>query len=300
MIGAVDELDLEKGKLVAGRTFSQDVDLWLEDHKPFRFLKHALVSGIMAVETFMESTRLLYPHLHVLGVRQLKFEDILECPQGMEREGRIVCQKGEDSGQEVRCDVRLSSADISPSGRILESWSTNYQGQIILGPRATSLPPLPEFEVKANELDTRPMESPEIQDIYEERTGLKGRYRVLERIHGTGSGVVKGSMVYREHEDVAGLDRVHYQYSPYLMEALMHLFAFYPAIRQEEGARDLIPAGMQEMRFTRPARNKENFTLEARLRSHNDQGFTWDARVVDESGITILQVLSLRMNRFSQ
>jgi malonyl CoA-acyl carrier protein transacylase len=300
MIGAVDELDLEKGKLVARRTFSQDVDLWLEDHKPFRFLKHALVSGIMAVETFMESTRLLYPHLHVLGVRQLKFEDILECPQGMEREGRIVCQKGEDSGQEVRCDVRLSSADISPSGRILESWSTNYQGQIILGPRATSLPPLPEFEVKANELDTRPMESPEIQDIYEERTGLKGRYRVLERIHGTGSGVVKGSMVYREHEDVAGLDRVHYQYSPYLMEALMHLFAFYPAIRQEEGARDLIPAGMQEMRFTRPARNKENFTLEARLRSHNDQGFTWDARVVDESGITILQVLSLRMNRFSQ
>jgi NAD(P)-dependent dehydrogenase (short-subunit alcohol dehydrogenase family) len=300
MIGAVDELDLEEGKLVARRTFSHTVDLWLEDHKPFKFLKHALVSGIMAAETFMESARLLYPHLLVLGVRQLKFEDILECPQGMEREGRIVCRKVEDLGKEVRCDVRLSSADISPSGRILDNWSTNYQGQIILGPRTTSLPSLPEFEVKTNELDTRPMESPEIQEVYEERTGLKGRYRVLERIHGTGPGVVKGSMVYREQKDVAGLDRVRYQYSPYLMEALMHLFAFYPAIRQEEGAWNLIPAGMKEMRFTRPARNEENCTLEARLHSHNDQGFTWDARVVDDSGITILQVLSLRMNRFSQ
>jgi hypothetical protein len=144
------------------------------------------------------------------------------------------------------------------------------------------------------------MESPEIQEVYEERTGLKGRYRVLERIHGTGPGVVKGSMIYREQKDVAGLDRVRYQYSPYLMEALMHLFAFYPAIRQEEGAWNLIPAGMKEMRFTRPALNEENCTLEARLRSHNDQGFTWDARVVDDSGITILQVLSLRMNRFAQ
>ncbi len=300
MIGALDELDLKEGKLVARRTFSQNVDLWLEDHKPFKFLKHALVSGIMAVETFMESASLLYPHLRVLGVRQLKFEDILECPQGMEREGRIVCRKVEDLGKEVRCDVRLSSADISPSGRTLDTWSTNYQGQIILGPRTTSLPPLPEFEVRTNELDTRPMESPEIQDVYEKRTGLKGRYRVLEKIHGTGPGVVKGSMVYREQKDVAGLDRVRYQYSPYLMEALMHLFAFYPAIRQEEGAWNLIPAGMKEMRFTRPARNEENCTLEARLHSHNDQGFTWDARVVDDSGITILQILSLRMNRFSR
>jgi len=84
------------------------------------------------------------------------------------------------------------------------------------------------------------------------------------------------------------------------MEALMHLCAFYTAIRQEEGAWNMIPGGMKEMRFTRTARNGEHCTLEARLRSHNDQNSTWDARVVDDSGITILQVLSLRMNRFSQ
>ena len=111
---------------------------------------------------------------------------------------------------------------------------------------------------------------------------------------------MKGDMVYREQADMAGLDRVRYQYSPYLLEALMHLFAFYAFLRQENGDGDLIPAGMEEMRFIRRARDGERFTLEARLRAHDDQGFTWDARAVDESGTTIMQVVSMRMNRFYQ
>ena len=299
MIETVDGLDLKNGELVAKRTFAQAYDLWLEDHKPFKFLKHPLVSGIMAVETFLEAAHLLYPHLSVLGVRRLGFEDILECPQGMGREARIICRRQEDASQGVRCDVQLSSADISPSGRHLDRWSINYRGQVILGPRTTSLPPWPEFAIIKNDLDTRPMEPHEIQDSYEQRTGLKGRYRVLEGIHGTGPGIIKGDIIYREQADMAGLDRIRYQYSPYLLEALMHLFAFYPAIRQEEASWNLIPAAMEEMRFARNARNGERCTLEARLRSHDDKGFTWDARAVDESGTPIMQILSMRMNRFN-
>ncbi|MBW2175642.1 MAG: SDR family NAD(P)-dependent oxidoreductase [Deltaproteobacteria bacterium] len=299
MIGIVEKLDLAEGTLVARRMFAPAVDLWLEDHKPFKFLKHALVSGIMAVETFLESARMLFPYLSVVGIRQLTFEDILECPRHMEREGRIICQHAEGLGQEVRCDVRLSSANLSPSGRILDNWSTNYQGQVILGMKTTSLQPWPDFAVRKDELDTRAMEPSEIEDIYDKRTGLKGRYRVLGKIYGSGPGVIKGRMVYREQDDIAGFDHVRYQYSPYLIEALMHLFAFYPALRPEAEDWNLIPASMKEMRFTRSAQNGETCTLEARLRSQNEQSFTWDARVLDDSGATILQVLSLRMNRFS-
>jgi len=54
------------------------------------------------------------------------------------------------------------------------------------------------------------------------------------------------------------------------------------------------------MRFTRPARNGERFTLEARLRSRDDRGFTWDARALDKSDTPVMQLLSMRMNRFSQ
>jgi len=299
MIDSVEELDLKDGELVAKRTFSRDHDLWLEDHKPFKLLKHPLVSGIMAVETFLEAGRLLYPHLNVLGVRQLKFEDILECPPGLDREARITCQRQEDAGQRVRCDVQLSSSDISPSGRHLDRWSTNYRGQVILGPPSTSLPSWPESEAETTDLDTPSMESKEIHDSYEQRTGLTGRYRVLETIHGTGPGIIKGDTVYREQADLAGLDQVRYQYSPYLLEALMHLFVFYVAIRHPEASGSLIPAGMEEMRFTRTVQNGERCTLEARLHSQDDQGFTWDARAVDESGTPIMQLLSMRMNRFN-
>jgi hypothetical protein len=217
----------------------------------------------------------------------------------VEREGRISCQQAEGLGQEVRCDVRLSSKNLSPTGRVLDNWSTNYQGQVILGMKATSLQPWPDFAIRKDELDTRSMEFSEIEDIYDKRTGLKGRYRVLGKIYGSGPEVIKGSMVYREQDDIAGLDNVRYQYSPYLIEALMHLFAFYPALRQEAEDWNLIPVSMKEMRFTRPAQNGETCTLEARLRSQSEQSFTWDARVVDDSGTTILQVLSLRMNRFN-
>jgi len=299
MIEHVESMDLKQGELVAKRTFSTTSDLWLEDHKPFKFLKHPLVSGIMAVETFLEAAHLLYPYLSVLGVRRLKFEDILECPQGVEREARILCRGLEDGGREVLCEVQFSSADLSPSGRPLDTWSVNYRGEVILGPRAMPLPSRPEFAVKPEELDTGPMEPHEIQDSYESRTGLRGRYRVLEEIHGTGPDVVKGVMIYRAQEDVAGLGPVPYHYSPYLLEGLMHLFAFHASIRQERGIHDLIPAGMEEMRFTRNARDGERLTLEARLRSSDERGVTWDARVTDEADTTIMQLLSMRMNRFS-
>jgi acyl transferase domain-containing protein len=300
MITTVEQLDLKDGELVATRIFSQAHDLWLDDHRPFKFLKHPLVSSIMAVETFLEVAHLLYPYLCVLGVRRLSFEDILECPAEMEREARISCRRKADALQGVRCEVRLSSVDLSPTGRRLDRRSTNYRGVVLLGPSITPLPHWPEFAVTSAELDTRAMEPAEIQDSYAARTGLKGRYRVLERIHGTGRGVVKGGMRYREQTDIAGLDNVRYQYPPYLLEALMHLLAFYTALRQEEGAGDLIPASMEEMRFTRRARGGEHFTLEARRRAHNTQGHTWDARAVDESGTPVMQLVGMRMNYFRQ
>ena len=300
MIEVVDALDLQNGELVARRNFSLDHDLWIADHKPFQFLKHPLVSGIMAVETFLEAAHLLYPHLSVLGVRRLKFADILECPPDMKREARITCRSQEDAGYEFRCDVELASADVSPSGRVLDRWSANYQGQVILGTPSNTLPAWPEPAIQADALDTRPMEADEIQKYYATHTGLTGRYRVLEKIHGTGPDGLKGETIYKQTTDIAGMDHVRYQYSPYLLEALMHLFAFYVPARQKEASTNLIPAGIEEMRFCRTAVNGERFSLEAWLRSEDDQGFTWDARAIDESGADVMQLRSMRMNRFKQ
>ena len=147
-------------------------------------------------------------------------------------------------------------------------------------------------------MDTRAIEHEEIRDSYAARTGLTGRYRVLERIDGTGPGVIKGRMRYRQQADIDGLEQVKYRYSPYLLESLMHLVAFHAFLRQEKENGDLIPASIQEMRFTRCARNNERFQLEARLKLQDADGFTWDARAIDESGIPVMQLVGMRLNHF--
>ena len=88
----------------------------------------------------------------------------------------------------------MSSADISPSGRPLEQWSSNYRGQVILGPDRGPLPDWTQFGPQADELDGGAMTAAEIQADYTERTGLTGRYRVLEQIAGTGVEAIRAKL----------------------------------------------------------------------------------------------------------
>ena len=135
MIQTIHHLEVGAGTLEAGRTFSLDHDLWMEDHRPFKFMKYPFVSGVMALETFMEAAHLLCPQLVPLGVRNVKYLDILECPPGVNRESRIICRRLQQNGSgEVLCDASLSSPDITATGRVLDRWTTNYTGQVILGP----------------------------------------------------------------------------------------------------------------------------------------------------------------------
>ena len=155
MIQTIHHLEMGAGTLEAGRTFSLDHDLWMEDHRPFKFMKNPFVSGVMALETFMEAASLLCPRLAPLGVRQVQYLDILECPPGVNREARIVCRRlQENAGGEVLCDVSISSPHITGTGRVLDRWTTNYTGQVILGLSGQPLPDWPGFTVKPEELDS--------------------------------------------------------------------------------------------------------------------------------------------------
>jgi malonyl CoA-acyl carrier protein transacylase len=300
MVHKVDHVDLGRGELQLTRSFSPDYDLWLQDHRPFKLLRQPFFSGIMAVETFMEAARLLYPHLSVRGVRHVQYKDVLDCPPGVQRETRILCTRKERRGGEVVCSVSFTTADISPSGRRIERWTTNYEGDVILGADPSSLDNWPDFSVAAETFDTPSLLPGDILKAYEGGTALQGRYRVLETIEGTGPGTVKGSMVYPAEEDFAGLDGVRYQYSPYLLESLLHAVAFYALARESNGTWNMIPGGIQELRFARRCRPGERLILEARLRSEDDRGHAWDARALDEAGAPVLQVTGLTMMRFTR
>ncbi|MCG6535567.1 MAG: SDR family oxidoreductase, partial [Syntrophales bacterium LBB04] len=60
MIERISCLDIRREELEAFRSFSLEKDLWIADHRPFKFLKHPLVSAAMVLETFMEAARILY------------------------------------------------------------------------------------------------------------------------------------------------------------------------------------------------------------------------------------------------
>jgi NAD(P)-dependent dehydrogenase (short-subunit alcohol dehydrogenase family) len=300
MIESISHLDLKAGHVEASRTFSPEKDLWLEDHRPFKFLGSPLVSGVMAVEAFLEAARALHPYLSPLGLRGVRYREILECQAGQVRYARISCRRLSQEADQVVCQADLSSRDTSPSGRELDRWCINYEGQVMMGRPSQEEIRWPHPRVRQEDLDTRPMPNQEVLEWYERRTGLQGRYRVMEGLDGTGPGIIRGTMIYGERGDFAMMRDAQYQYSPYLLEALMHLANFYLVMRDEGETRSMIPAEMGEVRFSRRCAPGEPLALEARLRGEDADGHSWDARALDGTGATIMQVLDLRLRWFRE
>jgi hypothetical protein len=297
MIERISRLDIRRGELEAFRTFSTEKDLWIADHRPFKFVKHPLVSAAMVLETFMEAARILYPHLQVRGVRQVRLMEMIQCPPGVPRPSRISCRRVGHGPREAVCEVSLATQELSPAGRLTHRFTPHCMGQVILDGRGGDLGEgLPDFPVRLDELRTRPMDHEKVLEWYKERSGLEGRYRVMESLDGAGPGVVRGRTTCRETADFAHLRNARYQYSIYLFEALLQLVGFQIAATDPSERRTVIPLEIGEMRFSRTCRAGEQITLEARLRAQDNEGLSWDARGVDEQGRTIMQVCNMRMH----
>jgi NAD(P)-dependent dehydrogenase (short-subunit alcohol dehydrogenase family) len=300
MIQTIHHLEVGAGTLEAGRIFSLDHDLWMEDHRPFKFMKNPFVSGVMALETFMEAAHLLCPHLAALGVRHVQYLDILECPPGVNREARIGCRRLRDNaGGEVLCDVSISSPHITATGRVLDRWTTNYTGQVILGRSGQPLPDWPGFAVKPEELDSAQFDQKGMLLFYRKYSNFGDRYRVIQGLDGSSSGVIRGRTIVNQMDDFAGLNGVRYQYPPYLLEALKHLVNSHLLLRDENVTAAMIPFGIKEMRFSRPCRPGEQIVLEGRRRSQDSGESSWDIRAIDDAGHIIMTVQGLIMKSFS-
>jgi NAD(P)-dependent dehydrogenase (short-subunit alcohol dehydrogenase family) len=300
MIERISSLDLRREELEASRTFSLEKDLWIADHRPFKFIRHPLVSACMVLETFMEAGRTLYPHLKVRGVRQVRLMDMIQCPPGIPRPSRISCRRAGSDLREVVCEVSLETQEISPAGRLTDRFTPHCKGRVVLAGEAIrdGYPGegLPFSAVRPDELLTKPMDHKKVLMWYKDRSGLEGRYRVMESLDGAGPGVVRGRTTCRETNDFANPVNARYQYSPYLFEALLQLAGFYIALTAPSERRSLIPMEIGEMRFLRKCRAGEQLILEARMRAKDDEGLLWDARATDAQGSAIMQIHGIRMH----
>ena len=298
LIDSISNLDLRSGELIAERGFNPEADLWISDHKPFKFMKLPLVSAIMALELFMEASRILHPTLKVIGVREARFLDVIECPSGVTRDARVDCKTVEWKADEVVCEVFLSSKAVSPTGRILDRMNLQYKALVLLGatPQADGDPA--DFPVGLEELDSRPMDHDEVIKWYEDRSDMRDRYRVIDTLDGTAPGAIRGRMIYRAGADFRPPRVTNYQYSPYVLESLLQLAGFYIPMKNEAEQRSMIPLRIGEVSFQRKCTDGEVVTLEARVREQDDKGITWDARAVGRDGEVVMTVKELRMGWF--
>jgi 3-hydroxymyristoyl/3-hydroxydecanoyl-(acyl carrier protein) dehydratase len=186
---------------------------------------------------------------------------------------------------------------------LTDRFSPHCQGQVILaggdGGDGYLGEGFSDFPVRLDELQTRPMDRTKVLKWYKDRSGLEGRYRVMEFLDGAGPGVVRGRTTCRETSDFANLRNARYQYSPYLFEALLQLVGFHVAAMDPSERRSMIPVEIGEMRFLRKCRVGEQITLEARMRALDEEGLAWDARGIDDQGRTIMQIYGVRMHWFS-
>jgi malonyl CoA-acyl carrier protein transacylase len=296
MIDKISNLDIRGEELEAFRSFSLEKDLWLTDHKPFKFLKHPVLSAAMVLETFMEAARLLFPYLEVRGVHDVRLMDMIPCHPGVPRPSKIYCRRSSKGLQEALCDVSLEAREISPTGRLTDRFTAQCKGQVILdGGGGLLRDGFRDFPIRSDELRTRSMTHKKVIQWYKDHSGLTGRYRVIESIDGGGPGVVRGRTIYPETKDFATLQNTRYQYSPYLLEALLQVVGFYVAVTNPSEPRSLIPEAIGEMRFLRKCRAGEHILLEARMRLQDGESLTWDARALDDQGRTLMQITGLRM-----
>jgi NAD(P)-dependent dehydrogenase (short-subunit alcohol dehydrogenase family) len=263
LIDSVPRCDVGSGTLEAHRTFSMEKDLWIADHKPFKFLRNPLVSGVMVVEAFMEAARLLYPYLQVQGIQRAQFLDRLECPSARERFTVIACTRIHSENRQVICEASFSSQDLAPLESQPVRMRLNHKAHIILS-GLTEYPrdPLAGFPVSPSELDSPAVSGDEILKLYEEKYDFKGRYRVLSYVEGAGAGVIRGRTIYREGKDFSAHPITHYQYSPYLLEAVFHLVAYHVMMTHGEDSRPVVPFEIRELMLHRKARHGEEVLLE--------------------------------------
>jgi NAD(P)-dependent dehydrogenase (short-subunit alcohol dehydrogenase family) len=291
MIDSVQRLDAGRGLLAARRTFTVGRDLWLPDHRPLKGLAHPIVSAIMLVETALEAARLLYPHLDAVEVEDVDFLEMLACDPAAGLPIDLVCRRLRDQAGVV-CDVSVARLEDPAQPPRLAHPFRSFGCRVKLGVGSESTAAGGPW-LTPEACDTAPKDRRAMMARYESHTALAGRYLVTDRCDGTADGLVAGYTTYTESTDFSGRGANGYQYSPYVLEALLQIAHFYHHMRDEDDARMALPMRIGRLRLARRAVEGERLRVEGRRTSVLDGGTAWDVRAVDDSGMVVMAATDL-------
>jgi malonyl CoA-acyl carrier protein transacylase len=283
------------GSIRAERTFSRKRDVWLEDHRPFRSHANPLFSAVMMLEAAAEVARVLFPYLSVKAVRDVRFLDIIEFPPEVDRRLIISCDRLAWEGRDLVCGVKLATQGVDASEDGLAKSAADFVGRVILtGQPGGPLTEFPGFPLSADDLDSPPLTRAELQGVYDQKTALGGRYRVLTSLE-TGPEVARGRTTLAETRDMTDGEITRYQLCPYLLEAVQHTAVFSLFIRSESEERAILPVAVEEVAFGRQPECGAEIVIQTRLQKRSREGVVWDAECRDLEGHVAVQVRGLRM-----
>lgn len=295
MIEDVSRIDLGRERIAAICRYSRKNHHWLEDHDPGGgILKHPIVSGVMALETLMEATRILYPHLVVQRAEDIEFLNVMEVPLEIDRICEVSCQRSLMTSENIICEAILTAPEISPTGRIMDKVSTNYRATIIMGPTLKT----PEDNREWLKLPEREMrkvngDDPVLRSWKPCEPKLKGRYADLCEPVAIGSGLVRSRVFHKESQDVQGTVSSSYQYPVYILEAVIQTCCRCLLTTQEAQGGWPIPFRIGQVNFFARPEHGDTLYTEALVISRENDQVIWDAAVVDKEEKTIMSVKGL-------
>jgi len=156
--------------------------------------------------------------------------------------------------------------------------------------------PAPGFRIATSRLDTRPMSRTQTRRKYEARRSVTGRYAVLDRLDGSGPGLVRGHMTYHRRRGRGGSGADPFPLSGVRARGLLHLASFYPGMRVDGQTPPVIPAGIGKGALeVAPSRQAKELLLEARLTRETSGGMHWEAHALDSQDRVVLAVEDLQM-----
>lgn len=296
MLDRVLSVDVAGGVLEAERVFSQDRDLWLHDHRPFQWLAHPIVSAIMIVETFIEAARLLCPHLQVKQVEKVQFFRMFECPAGQEAVAHVLCRSEKEINGNAVCQVTFGKKATPLQTEEQSRQTTYFQGRVVLTKNLGKLQS-PVGDAGIFSKSAKPvMNKAEVIRYYQECSGLKGRYRVLESVLEYSARSIVGEMICPDMHDFSPPADGSYQYPAYVLEGLMQLVSFHAGISDKQRRRILAPAAIASMTVFGECAAGDGLFLTGELQSEDTSGTTWDAKGYKDDGTMVLLVKGLTMH----
>lgn len=298
LINDVIKLDAAGGSIITNYHLNRKKDVWLENHRPVPDLIHPIMSGVMAVELLIETAVFFAPYLKVHSVKGMNFIGMQPVPEG--RTVKLKCKGSisEKHDGRVTLSLRLlaegdNSTDIGAS-----SYNPIAFGEVQLSAAALLAIDVQNYiDIEASG-EIRRLSQGDLERLYQDRTGLRGSYRVLESIEAIGPQRIRSSFVYCTSDDLLSGRPTEYVYPVYALEAAFQSCVFFFLARGETEERFMIPVGINKLTWNRACKNGERLHIEGRLVSLEDNYILWDVLVRDEADEPVMLAEKIKFGVF--